>query len=277
MNNQSPNSGFFEISLLHSQHYSSIKIRRVKNVLNTPAAEASCCFILISGLIEEAEMYDTNNKRSFDLSEYKKQRCLKFWKFAHLSKVYINRIKYSIKLTDPQVSVENMKLLIRWNRTIKQNFSAVNNVQKAVFWIFTFCIPSTIWVWTSGAWKWNWILLPQKNADVFLWWLEFLMKLKCTILTIFIWSGWIREIALFELLNICPHCFKFHIKLISYSIWLKDPQMPVQNLKLLMCWNKILETLRRSCRQQFLLKISVSLSACFWIYLQSSILKLIKF
>ena len=183
MNNQSPKSGFIEISLLHSQHYSSIKIRRVKNVLNTPAAEASCCFILISGLIEEAELYDTNNKRSFDLSEYKKQRCLKFWKFAHLSKNY-NRIKSSIELTDPQVSVQNMKLLIRWNKTIKQNFSAVNNqCPKSGFLDFYLLrpVPSTIWVWTSGAWKWNWILLPQKKAAVLLWWLEYLMKLKNTV------------------------------------------------------------------------------------------------
>ena len=28
-------------------------------------------------------MYDTNNKRSLDLSEYQKQRSLNFWKFAH--------------------------------------------------------------------------------------------------------------------------------------------------------------------------------------------------
>ena len=41
----------------------------VKVVLNTAAAEASCCFSFISGVIVEAEMYDTDNKRSLDLSE----------------------------------------------------------------------------------------------------------------------------------------------------------------------------------------------------------------
>ena len=41
-----------------------------------------------------------------------------------------------------------------------------------------------------------------------------------------------------EILNVCPHCFKFHIKLINFSIWLKDPQKPDQNLKLLMCYNQ---------------------------------------
>ena len=78
MNNQSTNSGFIETSLLHCQHYPSSKIRRVEIVLKTAATEASCCFILISGTIDEVEMYDTNNKRSLDLSEYKKRRCLNF-------------------------------------------------------------------------------------------------------------------------------------------------------------------------------------------------------
>ena len=77
MNNQSSDSGFGGISLLHSQNYSSVKISRVKKVLNT-AAEGSCCFTLISGTINKAEMYDTNNKRSPDLSDYTKQRSLNF-------------------------------------------------------------------------------------------------------------------------------------------------------------------------------------------------------
>ena len=72
MNSQSPNSGSMEVSLLHSQHYSSVKIRLVKMVLNTAAAEASCCFTLLNGMLHETEMYDTNNKRSLNLSEYKK-------------------------------------------------------------------------------------------------------------------------------------------------------------------------------------------------------------
>ena len=51
---------------------------RVKIVLITAAAEATCCSILMSGVIVEAEMYDTNNKRSLDLSEFEKDRCLNF-------------------------------------------------------------------------------------------------------------------------------------------------------------------------------------------------------
>ena len=86
-NNQSPDSGFIEFSLLHSQNYSSVETRRMKIVLNTAAAEGSCCFVLISGIINEAEMYDTNKKRSLDLSDYKKQHCLNFWNFAHLFKI----------------------------------------------------------------------------------------------------------------------------------------------------------------------------------------------
>ena len=71
MNNQIPNSRFIKISFLHSQHYSSVKIRRMKVVLNTAAVGASCCFVLISGITDETKMFDTNNKRSLDLSEYK--------------------------------------------------------------------------------------------------------------------------------------------------------------------------------------------------------------
>ena len=129
MNNQSSNSGFIEISLLHSQHLSSVKNRRVKIVLKIAAAEASCCFILIFGIIDEVEMYGTNNKHSLDLSEHKKQRCLNFRNFAHFFNNYIIRTEYSIEITDPQVSVQNMELLMRRNKTIKQNFSAVKNNQ----------------------------------------------------------------------------------------------------------------------------------------------------
>ena len=56
--------------------------------------------------------------------------------------------------------------------------------------------------------------------------------------------------ALIEILNICPHCFNFHIQLINCSIWLKAQQMPFQYLQPLMCWNKLLKKLRKSYRQQ---------------------------
>ena len=47
MNNQSSNSGFIEILLLPSQHF-EWKNWVHEIVLNTAAAEASCCFILMS-------------------------------------------------------------------------------------------------------------------------------------------------------------------------------------------------------------------------------------
>ena len=81
MNYHSPSSGFSWDFALHSQHYLSVEIRCVKTVLNTPATEASCCFF-ISGIFDEAEKYDTNNKRSLDMRDYKEQRSLKFWDFA---------------------------------------------------------------------------------------------------------------------------------------------------------------------------------------------------
>ena len=78
MNNVSPNSGFLEILLLHSQQLSFMKIRCVEKVLNTVATKGSCCFILISSFVDETEKYYTYNKRSLDPREYKKQRCLDF-------------------------------------------------------------------------------------------------------------------------------------------------------------------------------------------------------
>ena len=78
MNNQRSNSRSKEVVLLHSQQYSGVQKTCVKVIMNTGAAEASCCFTSISGIIDEAEMYDTYNKRSFDLSEDKKPRCLIF-------------------------------------------------------------------------------------------------------------------------------------------------------------------------------------------------------
>ena len=77
----------------------------------------------------EAEMYDTNNKRSLDLSEFQKERCLNFWKIAYCFKICIRRTKYLIELTDPQASVQNFKLLMRSNKTLTQYFPAVKNNQ----------------------------------------------------------------------------------------------------------------------------------------------------
>ena len=75
MNNQGPNSGFIEISLCI---LFECKKGCVKKALITAPAAASCCFILMSGVMAEAEMYDTSNKRSLDLSKFKKGGCLNF-------------------------------------------------------------------------------------------------------------------------------------------------------------------------------------------------------
>ena len=77
MNNESPNSGFLEISLLRSQHFSFTKISCEEKLLNTAATKGTYCLYLISGF-EETEKFYTNNKRSLDPSENTKQRCLNF-------------------------------------------------------------------------------------------------------------------------------------------------------------------------------------------------------
>ena len=44
---------------------------------------------LISGLIDETQRFYTNKKRSYDLSEYKKQRCLNFQKLTRTVSSFI--------------------------------------------------------------------------------------------------------------------------------------------------------------------------------------------
>ena len=93
------------------QLYSSVKFRCVEIVLNTVPTKASSCFVLISGLFDETRMYYTSKKRSHDLSEDKKQRCLNFQKFTHTCfKFYIKRVNHSIYFTDPKMLVQNMRL-----------------------------------------------------------------------------------------------------------------------------------------------------------------------
>ena len=82
-------------------------------VLITAAAEGSCCCILVSEVMVEAEMYDTNNKRSLNASEFKKERCLNLENSPTLFQNSYPTNKYLIELTDPQVSVPNFKLLMR--------------------------------------------------------------------------------------------------------------------------------------------------------------------
>ena len=118
-NNQSPNSGFLEISLLLSQHFSFMEFRCVEEVY-TVATKGSCCFILISGFIDETQMYDTIYKRSFDPSDYKIKRCLNFLKFARTESSYkshkTNQIFNLIEGSNPQLSAQNLKL-----DSLKQN------------------------------------------------------------------------------------------------------------------------------------------------------------
>ena len=70
----------------------------------------------------EAEMYDTDNNRSLDewIQERKLFELLKIRLFRF--KIYIKRTKYLIELTDPKVSVQNFKMLMRWNKTLIQYF-----------------------------------------------------------------------------------------------------------------------------------------------------------
>ena len=116
----------------------------MKIILITAAAEASCCCILVSGVVFAAEMWDANNKRSFNLSEFKKQRCLNLWKITHFQNLHQTN-KFPIQLTDPQVSVPNFKLLMRWNKHSLNFFQQLRaiNVQTAFFCNFCSCIPNT--------------------------------------------------------------------------------------------------------------------------------------
>ena len=80
MDRESPSSSFLQSSLFHFPHVLFKKNRCVKKVKKYFTKKRSCCFNFISGVswADETQKYDTNNKRSFDSSENKKQRCLNF-------------------------------------------------------------------------------------------------------------------------------------------------------------------------------------------------------
>ena len=176
------------------------------------------------------------------------------------------------------MSVENMKLLIRWNRTIKQTFSAINNVQKIGFLDF-------------------YLLHPQHYLSV-----NFrCMKMELnTVATEERWcfslmTGIFNETQMYDTNN-------FHL------IWMNTRKSAVWTSKHLPSLfqvshqtNQLFDLIKGSTNASSkpeivdvlkqntgnasqelssaipFLKSSVSLSACFWVYLQSSILKLIKF
>ena len=71
MNNQSINRRFPETKLLHSQLCPSLIKSWVKKY------QKSCQQSRLLFYFDEMELYDINIKRSLDLSENKKQRCLK--------------------------------------------------------------------------------------------------------------------------------------------------------------------------------------------------------
>ena len=57
----------------------------------------------------------------------------------------------------------------------------------------------------------------------------------------FFWSEWIEETALSELRKVRPRCFNFFITRIIYSNAVRDSQESVENMTLLMRWNKTLK------------------------------------
>ena len=69
INNQSPNT----IQMWKSGARKKYSIL----LLQKPAAIS-----LLSGVFDETWRFYTSKKRSFDVTEYKKQRCLNIWKFT---------------------------------------------------------------------------------------------------------------------------------------------------------------------------------------------------
>ena len=94
---------------LQSEHYSSVKIKGVKALLNTLSTEASCCFVFISRFLDETQMYDTNNVHLIWVNTRKS--CLNSLKIsAHCLKL---RIKLTMLITGstnelPQFSDSNV-------------------------------------------------------------------------------------------------------------------------------------------------------------------------
>ena len=140
---------------MHPQHYSSVKFRRVKIVLNTLATEASSCFVLINGIFDEAQMYGTTNVHLIWVNSRKRT----VWIFENSLTFFQNLYQTNQVFTwiNRSTSVCS-KLLNCWcvetklSHNIFQQLRTIN-VQTAVLCKFRFCIPNTNWVWNSGAWK----------------------------------------------------------------------------------------------------------------------------
>ena len=152
------------------------------------------------------------------------------------------------------------------------------NVQTAVFWKFRFYFSNTFRFWKSAAWKKYWILLPQKKAAVLFWSVGFLMKLKSITLkknvhltrvntrNSDVWTSKSSP-AMFRVIT---HTKQFFRSCLEIS------QMSVQNLNLLMRWNKIQKMLLKSYRQEYSFQKSRCFSPCFQNHLFFSTSKLIK-
>ena len=83
----------------------------------------------MSGVSFGAEMYDTNNKGSLDLSQYKKQACLNLWKIAHfVSKVISNQQQNNWFNGSTSVS-SKLQIVDALEKTLTQYFPAINNNQ----------------------------------------------------------------------------------------------------------------------------------------------------
>ena len=120
MNNERPSIGFLEIPLLHSQYFSCMKNRCVEKVLNTVDTKRSCCLILISGFIDETEIYYTNNKCVHLIRVNTRNSAVWTSKSSPaLFQVITHRKQFLSYLKDPQKSVQNLNLLMRWNKIQK--------------------------------------------------------------------------------------------------------------------------------------------------------------
>ena len=125
MKNGIANSGFLETSLLHSQNFSFMENKCVEKVIFTLATNGSCCFSLITGVIDETDeneidekYYTTNNIHLLRVNT--RNSTVRASKRSSAMLQDITHMKQFFKLFKGFTEVSSKhEMLMRWNKIQK--------------------------------------------------------------------------------------------------------------------------------------------------------------
>ena len=157
-----------------------------------------------------------------------------------------------------------MKLWMRCDKTFEQYSPAVeNNQNQRLTGSLSFAF-STLFEFKNQVLKVSLQHCCHKSKPLFFQPMDYLMKLKCMILTTNVLSVSVktRKCAVWNSKSL-PILFQISYQSNQSFNWFENPRIWVQNLKLLKRWNKIPKMLLKSHGQQFCFQISSCFSAFF--------------